>query len=270
MIRWCAYCQSFLGERPPYEDLGFTHGVCDACLGLFDTPEDDDFAPIEALKRFHDRLREAGERGDLDAAIALMAQARAAGLKTTDLLLGLVGPILYEVGSLWAAKRITVADEHRFTRFYRRVVAALRDAALLPEGDLEREETDMLLVLPKNNAHVFGVELLASWLRDRGLRVAQVRADATPKLEAVIAVKRPRCIGISVALASQLPEVEAIVARAARASNGIARIVVGGQAVKAGEVTVGPPALALSDPMALLELLRGAGPASPSPGGVSE
>jgi len=28
----CASCQRYLGTKPPYRDLGVTHGVCTACV----------------------------------------------------------------------------------------------------------------------------------------------------------------------------------------------------------------------------------------------
>lgn len=31
MIRWCSYCQKFLGERAPFDDPSFTHGICERC-----------------------------------------------------------------------------------------------------------------------------------------------------------------------------------------------------------------------------------------------
>lgn len=31
MIRICAWCKSYQGEKPPYEDPRVTHGICDAC-----------------------------------------------------------------------------------------------------------------------------------------------------------------------------------------------------------------------------------------------
>lgn len=264
MIRWCAYCQSFLGEREPFEDLGFTHGVCGDCLPLFDPDTEADFDAIELLKRFHDELREAGVRGDRDAALALITRAQSQGLKTSDVLLGLMGPILYEVGALWEAKRITVADEHRFTRFYRAILAALAEAGIMPRDDSVGEDLDVLLIQPRGNAHVLGLELLVHWLRDHHVKVAQVRADCSPPLEAVIALRRPRLVGISMALPKQLSEVDAIVARVSLASAGKAQIYVGGQAVKAGLVSVPPPAVALVDPMAFLDLIRNPSTAAPA------
>src|SRR4051794_22278080 len=31
MVRWCSFCQSFMGESPPYSDFSWTDGICVAC-----------------------------------------------------------------------------------------------------------------------------------------------------------------------------------------------------------------------------------------------
>lgn len=31
MIRLCAWCGKTIGEKPPYEDKGVTHGMCPEC-----------------------------------------------------------------------------------------------------------------------------------------------------------------------------------------------------------------------------------------------
>lgn len=257
MIRWCSYCQSFMGERPPFEDLTFTHGVCDACMSMLECLEDEGFEHIEELRRFHEALRDAGRRGDLGRAVELLRSAAASGLKAPDLLVGSVGPILYEVGALWERKQITVADEHRFTAFYRAVTDAIADLGLLPAAPRPEETCDVLLVQPRVNKHILGLDLVAYWLREHGLRVALIRAGATPSLEEAIAAHDPRCIGISVALPSQMLEAEELIARAAGATAGKALVVLGGQAVRSGRVSTPKPALALTDPRELFEAVAG-------------
>lgn len=31
MIKWCCYCQAYIGEKPPFNDYTFSHGVCVSC-----------------------------------------------------------------------------------------------------------------------------------------------------------------------------------------------------------------------------------------------
>lgn len=32
MIRVCLWCRKDFGEKPPFEDLSRTHGICEHCL----------------------------------------------------------------------------------------------------------------------------------------------------------------------------------------------------------------------------------------------
>lgn len=96
MIRWCAYCQRFMGESPPYGDYGLTHDVCDDCLPLFESDNDHGFERITELERFHDALREAGETEGLDQAMALIEETRSLGVRPSDLLVELIAWALAE------------------------------------------------------------------------------------------------------------------------------------------------------------------------------
>ena len=37
MIRWCAYCQKYIGEVEPFDRFEISHGICRRCVasGLF-------------------------------------------------------------------------------------------------------------------------------------------------------------------------------------------------------------------------------------------
>ena len=34
MTRICAYCKNYMGQKEPFEDNEFTHGVCNDCLKI--------------------------------------------------------------------------------------------------------------------------------------------------------------------------------------------------------------------------------------------
>lgn len=264
MIRWCAYCQSFMGESPPFCDYGLTHGVCDQCLPLFERDDDFGFERIESLKRFHDALRHAGENEDVEAAMALIEEARHLGVRPSDLLVGLIAPILYEVGSMWEERKISVAQEHRFTRFYEAVVKRVTEEARsvvpfrprTPAHEAPTSALDVMLIQPRSNKHVLGLKLLEHWLWDHGVTAMVVSLAHPVSLEDLLRRLRPRWVGISVSLPEQMPEVTALVELVTRENPDI-RVLLGGQAVKAGLVEAPPPAIAEPDPNALLAFIRG-------------
>lgn len=263
MIRWCAYCQRFMGERPPYCDYGLTHGVCDKCLPLFESDSDHGFERIMELKRFHDALREAGEHEDLELAMALIEKARGLGVRPSDLLVGLIAPILYEVGSMWEDRRIGVADEHRFTRFYEAVVKRVTEEArsvvpFRPRGAPHENESalDVMLIQPRSNKHVLGLKVLEHWLWDHGVSAMVVSLAHPVSLEDLVRRLRPRWIGISVSLPEQMDEVAKLIELVTR-ENPRLGILLGGQAIKSGLVQAPTPAIAEPDPNGLLALIRG-------------
>ena len=36
MLRWCSYCQKYLGETAPLEDYRVSHGICQACEAVLE------------------------------------------------------------------------------------------------------------------------------------------------------------------------------------------------------------------------------------------
>ncbi len=267
MIRWCAYCQSFLGESEPFEDYSLTHGVCDECLPIFEMEEEAEplFVRIDQLKRFHDALSKAGRAEDLEAALKLIDEAKALGLRSADVLMGLVGPLLCEIGDLWESGIITVKDEHRFTHFYGGVIERIRQTSSVGHkmGDSlasarvhgPEEGIDVLLIQPRSNRHVLGLKLLEHWLWDHDVEAVIVPLTSPTSVEDVLHRLRPRVVGISISLALQLPEVERLVALIQDKAPGTP-IVLGGGAVKSGEIVALPGTELMSDGAVLLRLLH--------------
>jgi hypothetical protein len=88
MIRWCAYCRTYLDEIAPVDDFGISHS-----------------------------LRAAAAVGDVARAGEMLDQGLSIGLRPVDLALGMLQPLLHRIGAEWALGRATGAEEHRFTAF---------------------------------------------------------------------------------------------------------------------------------------------------------
>ena len=193
MIRWCSYCQRFLGEKAPYDDPAFSHGVCDDCDARLERgePIHSETQPLRALVQ---RLIESASVGDELACDALLAEASASPLSTESLLIGVLQPALYQAGLDWQAARMSVAAEHRLTSWCERAFSALPAAARpLP--------LDMAIFQAPGNSHTLGPRFAARVLAARGLSVEAV-VPALPVAEIVALVRdlRPRAIGLSCAL----------------------------------------------------------------------
>jgi hypothetical protein len=80
MIRWCSFCQRFLGEIQPFDDPRFTHGICVPCDQKLARGEDvkEQTAPVRLL---FSRIMDGGRAGDEHACASILEEARAMGAK---------------------------------------------------------------------------------------------------------------------------------------------------------------------------------------------
>src|SRR5690606_31303751 len=149
-IRWCAYCQTYQGERAPYDDYSLTHTICDRCAARDSWRKRSAIEAIEPVRRL---FRRVASPGPGDEPERLVTQALAMGIEPIDLLLGIVQPVLYEVGARWALGEATVEEEHEVTRR----CLAIYEALLERQGDLEalrrREPPEVLLACAPGNTH---------------------------------------------------------------------------------------------------------------------
>lgn len=238
MLSWCAYCQQFQGEIPPFETLEISHGMCAECAD-----KDFDVAVhliehARALRGIQRKLERAGERADRAEITDIVAEAVAAGVRPIDILMGLTAPLLYETGKAWEAATLTVSDEHRFTAFCEDTfeIIEARVRREMPDAFAREHEphADIVVVNAPGNRHTYGIRVLALWLISRGRRARIIlpQPDVGELVERVAAAT-PQTVAISVALAEQRAGAAALVTRLV-ARGLTARLVVGGNAVKLG------------------------------------
>jgi len=247
MLTWCSYCQRFTGETPPYENLLITHGMCRACAREGLDISDARHLQVTRLRTFYSALSAAGQAWDLAAARRIIEEARAADMRPVDVLVGIMAPLLFEIGEQWSRGEITVADEHRFTAFCEQVLGLVEQLAGPAPS---REETaDYLLINAPGNRHTLGIRVLALWLADRGCRVKAVDTPAEPDgLDRLIGLVKPKHLLISMALPEQRAAVATLADRVgAWPEPGRPAVLVGGYAVKLGLVSDIPGARLMTD-----------------------
>jgi methanogenic corrinoid protein MtbC1 len=165
-----------------------------------------------------------------------------------------VRPALEEVGRLWSAGRITVADEHLATAAAQSAVAAL-----YPRYDWPMRGPRVIVACVEGERHDFGARMVADLFAldgwdDRFLG-ADVPVDDLAKHVQRIA---PEVVALSVTLSTHLPAAKSAVEEVRRAVRGV-KILVGGRATAVGAgVTeaLEPDAVAHSGPEAV-EVVRG-------------
>jgi methanogenic corrinoid protein MtbC1 len=255
MLKWCAYCQQFMHEIAPYDDFSITHGLCDSC----EATRKDLFAPHEveqarALSKIFHELFEAGRREDFETATRIIEEALAANFRPVDILIGMISPMLYEIGEEWKLGTLSVESEHRFTAFSEQVIELVKskiDADVVAPAN--RSGPPLFLMNAPGNRHDLAIRILTLWLESRGatVRIIDEKIDDASLIRN-LATDRPKYLLISMAVTDQLDRVVEIVKTAqALPPNLRPKIFVGGYPVKAGPISAIPAAELLADISAL-------------------
>jgi methanogenic corrinoid protein MtbC1 len=172
-----------------------------------------------------DAFRDALLARDRTAARATIERALLTGASIEDVYLGILQPALYEIGDLWAAERVTVADEH----FASAVVATLvmelgpRIEAAPRGGRLA------VLACTPGELHDIGLLMVRDLLRAEAWEVLYLGASTpAPDLAALVADEQPDAVVLSTSTAGRLPGIEETLGALAAAQPSPI-VVVGGQ-----------------------------------------
>ncbi|WP_426612042.1 B12-binding domain-containing protein [Bradyrhizobium sp. McL0616] len=256
MLKWCCHCQQFIGEMPPYADFSVTHGLCRKCAREQpDLLRGDEYAHAVLLRDIFHELFDAGRRNDFESAGPLIDQAIAANCRPVDILLGMIAPMLYEIGNAWERGTLTVEGEHEFTAFSERVIDLVEGKIRQAWSQPSRLAPDgcYFLMNAPGNTHVVGMRILGLWLRNQGWRTRHVddRTVLDVLSEPSIAGE-PKTLLVSIALPEQRDAVAALAGRVqALPGPGRPNIVLGGYAVKTGQVPRIPGVMLVADISAL-------------------
>lgn len=238
MIRWCSYCQSYLGECAPFDDFSMTHTVCKSCSTLGRKKLFAQVNKARSIAKFYNSFREAAIQGKNISVEEILVQGEALGLKDIDLCVGIIQPILYEIGELWKKGMVTVAHEHIFTEFAEHLVRRMSQRLSAKLGSVENPRPDVLLVCADGNYHTVGVRMIDMAIRELGLKT-QVITPGLPVHEiiALLNLQRPRILGISLSLIEQVEQVIEI-ANVVQNNNNLlgTKIIIGGCAIRDQEV----------------------------------
>ncbi len=256
MLKWCSYCQQFMGEIPPYDDFGITHGLCQPCEAEhFDLFEDKDLDRSVFLSGLFHQLFDAGRHEDFAAAEGIVDAAIAANCRPVDILIGMIAPMLYEIGEEWKRGAISIASEHRFTAFSERVINLVagkieyRFGIKQPGMPPQMHATSFVLMNAPGNRHTLAIRILALWLESRGLRARIVSEELSRDALLVdLIAARPKYFLISMSLAEQYDCVAEIAQSIHALPSAIRpKVVVGGYPIKAGLIQSIPAADLMAD-----------------------
>lgn len=207
------------------QDFRVTHGICNTCR-----PQVATYAPTQGVlqaKAMLESLEEAGRSGDFDACSAIIDSAFEAGLKPTEVLVGVLHPALARIGQLWESGEITIAEEHRFTDFALQLIDRLR----FPQAS-ERRPLVVLAIYPEN-CHEIGLRMLQILTWDHGIPCERLPSGTSAvEIAEVIATRRPDLFGLSVSLVESIPASLALADDLSRRLPPASTLVLGGQAFR--------------------------------------
>ena len=256
MLEWCSYCQRFMRESAPYENFAITHSCCGKCISRHDNL----FAGhvverAQFLRGIFDDLLHAGRHSDFSAGMRTIEKAIATNYRPVDIVIGMIAPMLYEIGEEWKRGAVSVRAEHRFTAFCDKIIGLVENTVATSSAApfATRDATLLFLMNAPGNRHLLGLRILARWVHDYGAksRIFQGNEDISSLMQS-ISTDKPKYLLISMAVAEQCSRVAEIAKMAQMLSPSVRpRIIVGGYPIKAGLISTIPGAELLSDINAL-------------------
>lgn len=211
MLRWCAYCQTFLGESAPFADFSVSHGICPVCLPKFKT-QTIEIARAQTIAKLFADIWTAAREGTSPDELQVLHDAKALGIRSVDFFIGMIQPMLYEIGRLFETGHTTVAKEHAFSAFADRLLLIV-ERDLAPEANTsDQEPIDILLLNLDGNNHDLGMRVISLFFREEGLTVktAQRRLDV-PGMNKLIQSHKPDVVGMSLALPHHVNEMKTLI-----------------------------------------------------------
>lgn len=230
MIMWCAYCQHFQYEFEPFDQYGISHGVCQTCQ-----PKAMAFSPqknLDEIKAFYRSLREIALSSAPADVIKIEEESNRLGIRSIDLMMGVLQPLLAEIGDLWASGKVTVATEHRFSALVQDLIAHFRSHS---GWSLRPPSPRLILVNAEDNFHTMGLQMAEAYFAVRGIpTLTAVPGLPIQEILDLLDLHKPAAIGFSVAMPTQMRQMREVVERMKGLARPPRRVLVGGPAVRLG------------------------------------
>ena len=208
MIRWCSYCQRFIGESAPYDNFSWTDGICITCKRDGKAKQQEFSPEFEAKVRFFRLLRAEAVEGKKIDPMEILALAEKQGIAKIEIIVGLLQPILNELGILYSQGKVSTVEEHQFSHTVEQILQQLEsEFASKTKGKKEQ----VIFASANSNYHTIGLRMLTLAIQNKGIGVRCV----TPSVPANDLIKlcvdiRPDVLGISLSLENQTSYVKEV------------------------------------------------------------
>ena len=146
--------------------------------------------------------------GDRRRAYQVIADARAAGADLGCIYLEVFQPALREIGDLWQANKISVADEHLATAITQAAMARSFEQAFA----WETRGRSLVAACADLERHEVGLRMICDLLELEGWDTTYLGASVpVDSLVAMLVKRKPDVVALSVAIAPHLPRLRGII-----------------------------------------------------------
>jgi len=199
MFNWCAYCQHFIGESAPYEFLEISHGICKSCRKAGAIQQANPMERIKPIVDFHSELRQKVAAARFEDLELILAEAKHLGITLLDLSIGLLQPILFEIGAQYALGKVTAVQEHNFVMLVEHLLARIPRQSTRGGAASSVPSPEVMLVAAPENYHVLGLKMTELILAQAGVSVVAVM-PSLPREEIIdfALAYNPRILGVSI------------------------------------------------------------------------
>jgi methanogenic corrinoid protein MtbC1 len=203
MYRWCSYCQKFIGQKEPFKDYSLTHGVCQSCRSD-DALLEADTRPLEPIITFFKGLRASISIGELPQPEFIIAKGKQLNIRPSDLLIGVIQPLLYELGDRYESGEDVIVEEHEFSAFTSKAIDCIQKEYGLTHA--ANSSVEVLICAASAEFHEFGVRFLEVLLAQNSIRTKSVFPGIPMASLYQLCLKlRPNIVCISLTQPENLP-----------------------------------------------------------------
>ena len=199
MIRWCSYCQSYIGQSPPLNHYTFTHGICATCLRIGKEGRGSVKANPD-IEAFYLALFQKINDGIFADPVEILEHSKSLNISKADLLLGVLHPLLWQIGKSFEEGNLSVEKEHLFSKAVNEVIQLLNLESVIGIAPI--------LFFPAiGNTHSIGLQFLRQLILSKletDVHLLDHPPETLEEYKRIVSKLIPKVIGISFALPSQL------------------------------------------------------------------
>lgn len=179
MIRWCSYCQSFIGEKEPLEVFEVSHGICLKCKKKYFTQVDSDFLPtndLQEIKEFFKTVLQMNYLEIHDNKDSIINEGVALGIDPLSLIYGILQPLLFRMSNMAKSHNVSLMEEYLYTSTIQKIITRIEF-----DYNIESNNEDIILTNVQGNVHLLACRVLRVAIAQRGYSSQIIYPGPSPK-----------------------------------------------------------------------------------------